>query len=71
MDTVCPGFSNYKMEENITDIENSITNSLLNTDQSDPNRQNTYVLLCYLFATFLFGGAVSTVVTYTCVKHFS
>jgi hypothetical protein len=61
-----PGLDVHINEEKISNIENSITQSLLDNTEK-PNCKFNY---CYIIV-FIFIGASAAVITYACIKLFT
>jgi hypothetical protein len=57
-----PGLDAHITEEKVSSIENSITNSLLDTEKPRCKLNPCYIIL------FIFIGAGAALVTYTCIK---
>jgi len=66
MQTKFPGLDNYKMEKKVADIENSITNSLLNNNEAAETK-NKLCIHCYYIVGLFTMGAVVAAVTYVCI----
>ena len=60
-----PGLDTHITEEKVSTIENSITNSLLDTEKPRCVFSPCYVIL------FIFIGAAAAVITYACIKLFT
>jgi hypothetical protein len=67
MQTKFPGLDNFKMEKKVADIENSITNSLLNNNESAETK-NKYCSHCYYIVGLFSMCAIVATVTYVCIK---
>ena len=63
MDSKFPGLDSYKMEKKVSDIENSIQNSLI--DNSEKNQGKIHA--CYIVTTF-FACVTIILIIYYCVK---
>jgi len=62
MDSKFPGLDSYIAEEKLRNIENSITQSLLNTKNPSCKLNPCYIIV------FIFIGASAAAVTYACIK---
>jgi len=68
MESRFPGFDNYKMEKKVSDIENSITNSLIDSyEVTNSNININNIPLCYKIATVFIISSLGLVI-YACVN---
>jgi len=59
-----PGLDTHITEEKVSSIENSITNSLLDTEKPRCKLNPCYIIV------FIFLGASAALITYACIKLF-
>jgi hypothetical protein len=65
MDSKFPGLDSYICEEKVSNIENSITHSLLDIEKPKCKLNPCYIIV------FILVGASAAVTTYACIKLFA